>query len=427
MPRAPSSVLVLDANGQAGLSVIRSLGRQGVTVTAGSDVRFSLGRLSHQSASAYLYPDPNASSERFVRHLVDYLETAHHSIVIPIRDSTSAVLSKHKADIEETGTTVAVEDWKTFDQAYDKGRLFSLAESLNVAAPESFDPSSVAAVSEIAPDIPYPAIVKPRSKTAWDESGKCYYTRVDDTHYVESPVELVATYESLLEEYPVLEEQAHYPLIQESIDGTTTTTVVLAKEGDILTHFQEKRIRTYPSSGGSSTLLLGLRDPRMLASAREVISALDCTGPAMVEFMRTPDGEPYLIEVNGRYWGSLPFAIRSGVDIPWQYYRLLNGLDVEPPDYSQTASLHHRLLYGDIKWLNEQLQQGNPTAVLHFLLACLRAEQTFASIEDPKPTLWALCQEITLGIRTGLQRVLNTNPDGLPLPSKRGTCYETSK
>ncbi|QLG29832.1 ATP-grasp domain-containing protein (plasmid) [Halorarum halophilum] len=340
------------------------------------------------------------------------METTDHSIVVPVRDATTAVLSRHKSDIEETGTIVAVEDWETFDRAYDKGQLFSLAESLNVPAPETCDPSSVAEISEIAPEIPYPAIVKPRSKTVRDESGKCHYTRVDDTHYVESADELVATYHKLLEVYPVLEEQAHYPLIQEYIAGTTTTTVVLAEEGEILTHFQEERIRTYPSSGGSSTLLRGIRDPRMLASAREIISALDWTGPAMVEFMQPPDGEPYLIEVNGRYWGSLPFAIRSGVDIPWQHYRLLTELDVEPPDYSQTASLHHRLLYGDIKWLNEQLQHGNPTAVLHFLWACLRANQTFVSIEDPKPTLWVLCQGIILGIRTVLQRVLKTKPAG---------------
>jgi len=412
---ASKSVLVLDAAGQAGLSIVRSLGRQGIAVTAGSSRQFSLGRVSKYSSQSFQYPDPNKSAPRFVTRLVEYLTRVEHSVVIPVRDSTSTICSKHKPAIEETGTTVAVEGWEQFEQAYDKGRLFSLAESLSVPTPSTHDPGSLAAVEEIAPDVPYPALVKPRSKTVWDDSGECHYTRVDDAHYVETPGDLIETYRRVLSEHPVLEAQNHYPLVQEYIEGTTTTTVVIANEGDILAHFQEERVRTFPSSGGNSTLLRDISCPRMLESAREVIGALNWTGPAMVEFMRTPEGVPYLIEVNGRYWGSVPFAIESGLDVPWLHYRLLQGLDVESPQSVRADRLHHRLLYLDLKWLHEQVRLGNAAAVPQFLWACLVARQTFVSTDDPRPTVWALCEGIGLAARAALRSLSDTAAD-TPVP-----------
>jgi predicted ATP-grasp superfamily ATP-dependent carboligase len=404
---ANKRVLVLDADGQAGLSIVRSLGGRGIPVTAGSSRRFSLGGVSKHSSHSIQYPEPSESAPRFVSHLVEYLSQAEHAIVLPVRDSTSTICARHKPAIEGTGATVAIEGWEQFERAYDKGRLFTLAESLRVPTPRTYDPGSLAAVEEIAPDVPYPALVKPRSKTVWDRSGECHYTRVADTHYVETPGNLVETYRETLNEHPVLEDQNHFPLVQEYIEGTTTTTVVVASQGDIFAYFQEERIRTYPSSGGNSTLLRETSCPRMLESASRLIDALNWTGPAMVEFMRTPEGVPYLIEVNGRYWGSVPFAIESGLDVPWLHYRLLQGLDVEPPESIQANSLHHRLLYLDLKWLYEQLRLGNAGAVPQFLWACLVARQTFVSTEDPRPTVWALCESVDLLARAALRRLSN--------------------
>lgn len=419
MTTATENVLVLDANGQAGLSIVRSLGQRGIAVTAGSSRQFSLGHVSKYSSHSFQYPDPTESAPKFVTALVEYLTQVEHSIVMPVRDSTSTICSKRKTTIEETGTTVAVEGWEQFKQAYDKGQLFSLVESLSVPTPTTYDPQSLAAVEEIAQDVPYPAVVKPRSKTVWDDSGECHYTRIDDAHYVETPGELVKSYRRILSQYPVLEDQDHYPLVQEYIDGTTTTTVVLADDGEILTHFQEERIRTYPSSGGNSTLLRGINCPHMLESAKEVIGALNWSGPAMVEFMRTPEGVPYLIEVNGRYWGSVPFAIESGLNFPWLHYQLLQGLTVDPPQSVHTDTPHHRLLYLDLKWLHEQLQLGNATAVLQFLWACTVANQTFVSTDDPVPTVWVLCQGVDLGTRAALSRLSDSETGSSIISSGR--------
>ena len=379
-------------------------------MTAGSSRRFSLGRLSRYSDASYVYPEPAESAEGFVDHLIDYLRSNRHSVVVPARDKTSTLLSAHKSEIEAMGVMVAVEDWETYERVYDKGQLFDAADTLPVPTPETYQPTSVAELTDIAPDISYPAVVKPRSKTVWDSSGQCHYTRVDDANYVDSPEQLSVSYRQLLDANPFLETEDHYPLVQEYVPGSTTTTVVLAENGAIRAGFQEERVRTYPSSGGNSTLLRGLDEPLMWDYASKVIEALEWTGPAMVEFMRTPDDEYYLIEVNGRYWGSVPFAIESGVDFPWLHYRQLQGETIEQSGDYRTDFHQQRLINEDLKWLIEQLRGGNVTAPLEFLRTCLRAKQTFVDISDPLPTIGAPCQTAGLGARAIARRIAEIEP-----------------
>ena len=414
-------VLVLDTNGQAGLAVVRSLGKRGVSVTAGSNVQRSLGRLSRHSEDAFQYPEVAASPQEFVTDLIEFLESRDYFAVVPVADVTTIVMSKHKAEIEQTGTTVAAADWELSEQVWDKGRLFALAETLSVPAPKTIAPSSVSEVAATASELSYPALVKPRSKITWDDDGQYHRVEVDDTLYADTPDELVANYRDMLDRNPFLAAEGHYPLLQEYVEGKTTTTVFLADDGEIKAHFQEERVRTYPSSGGNSTLLRPRNDDQLLANAVEVIDAVSWTGPGMVEFMETPAGEHTLIEVNGRYWGSVPFAINSGVDFPWLHYQQLRGLPIDAPASYQTERLQQRLVYGDLKWLLEQLQDGNRTAPFSVLWASLVGDVTFVSLRDPMPTLETLRQMAALAGRTATDQLTDlVSRDRLSKTEPRG-------
>lgn len=392
-------VLVLDTGGQCGLSVVRSLGKLPVSVTAAERTPRSLGMLSRYSDDLYVYPDPSADSGAFLDHLVSHLERSDYSAVIPADDHTSLLLARHKRELEAAVPIVGVEDWPTFQRAYDKAMLFELIETLEVPAPATYAPTSMAAVTDIAETIDYPAVVKPRSKSHFRD-GECVTTLVTADNYVDSPASLLRTYRQLVEDHDGFERR--YPLVQEYVPGTTTTTVALSNEGVVGAYFQEERLRTYPSSGGNSALLASLKEPKMVEHTERVLDGLEWTGPAMVEFKQRPDGTFSIIEVNGRYWGSLPFAINCGVDFPKLHYRQLVGLDSSPPagrgEY-RTDIRQRRLLYEDIKWLGENLSDGNLGAVGPFLEAFARTRHTCVSYDDPVPTIGALVQAGRLGVR----------------------------
>lgn len=397
-------VLVLDGDSQASRSVVTSLGSRGVDVSVGNDARGSVCGHSRYVDREFVHPDPATRPKEFVDALAGFLADTDHFAVLPTRDDTSIVVAEHKDRLEDTGTVVGVEDWPRFERALDKAVTFDVAADLSVPTPETHAPDSYDDVLAIADDLSYPVVVKPRSKHVADPDGRLYSHEVGDENYARTPIDLRRTYRNLLQTDAL---RHSLPLVQEYVPGRTTTTVGVADDGDLFAHFQELRLRTTPASGGNSTLITGFRDDTMLSYAREVVDALDWTGPVQVEFMRTPDDEFYLIEVNGRYWGSTPLAVASGVDVPWLHYSLLADDPIEVPDKYRDDVVQQRLLYGDLKWLGEQLGDGNVGAVRQFLAALVDADQVFVSRDDPGATVAALRQAIRLVGRTAYERVVD--------------------
>jgi len=388
-------VLVLDGNSQASLSVARSLNRRGVAIDVDAVRPGSIGSRSRHVEAAFLSPDPAVDPDGFVDALLDRLSDGAYDAVIPTRDDTTMVVVKNKDRLAATGTTVGVEDWERFRLVVDKGKTFEMAADLSVPTPTTRAPESVAEAEAVADDFSYPVVVKSRSKHVWVDGDRLDTQLVDDDHYADSPTALVETYRRLLAENESFRQTP--PLVQEYVPGQTTTTVGVADDGTFLTHFQERRLRTTPASGGSSTLIRGFRDERLRDHAAEVVAELGWTGPIQVEFMWTPDDEFVLIEVNGRYWGSTPLAVASGVDIPAVHYAQLTGATPQPPTGYRDDVVHQRLFYGDLKWLGEKLADGNYWALVPFTAALICADQVFFSAEDPGPTIATVRQAAALG------------------------------
>ncbi|WP_335999857.1 ATP-grasp domain-containing protein [Halorientalis halophila] len=420
---ATGSVLVLTTQQQSGLSIVRSLGRQGVRVVAGGPEAPTLGMLSRHSDGRYVYPSPADGAREFLDHLLTYLEDAEHEFVFGPTDWMTFLLSKHGEEVAATGTVPAVEEWDTFRTVFDKASLFERLRGVDVPCPETHAPSSIEEVEAIADDLSYPVVVKPRSKTYWNDEGEYSTHLVGDSNYADSPAELTATYRSLLAQEPELRDWP--PIVQEYVPGETTTTVVLADEGDVRAHFQERRLRTVPPSGGSSALLGVVDDPQMRRYAERVIGAFDWTGPAQVEFMQRPDGEYVLIEVNGRYWGSLPFAINCGVDFPWLHYRQLCGEWVSHDGDYRTDVVQRRTTQ-DVEWLGHQLRDRNVRALAPFLADVVRADHTFVSASDPVPTAWLLSQ-LPRKLLEGVREVIRSGSDRLDEQGDRSSTTEDPK
>lgn len=343
---------------------------------------------SKYAAGSFVHPNPNERPERFVDALSAHLDANDYFAVLPLTDRNHSLLSRNKERLERTDTLVGVEDWERFRRANDDGLLFETVGDADVPTPETRVPESLSEVDAVADDLPYPVVIKPRMTSAWDESGQYHNNRITSTNYADSPAELRAAYRDLLADSPVFERQP--PVVQEVIPGESKATVALADDGEVKARFQHEFERTYPIDGGRGAVRHGIREPRMLAYAERVVDRLGWTGPLHVEFIERPDGEFYLIEVNGRYWGSLALTVNSGVDVPWLHYLQLKGLDVRPPDTYRTDLYQRRLFYNDLAWLQQKLGRGEYDAVPEFVRSFATTREEFVSLEDPLPFVGAL-------------------------------------
>ena len=100
-----------------------------------------------------------------------------------------------------------------------------------------------------------------------------------------------------------------------------------------------------------------------------LLDSLEWHGPAMVEFKRSEDdGTPYLMELNPKLWGSLALSIASGMRVPSDIARLIEG-DNLVPDISHTSAIlfwwpfnSPGALFGGLK----ALSHGRPRTNLKF-------------------------------------------------------------
>jgi predicted ATP-grasp superfamily ATP-dependent carboligase len=112
--------------------------------------------------------------------------------------------------------------------------------------------------------------------------------------------------------------------------------------------FGHRRIREKPPSGGVSVLRESVPvSPLARAFTGKLLDHLKWHGVAMVEFkVDDRDGVPKLMEINGRFWGSLQLAIDAGVDFPEILLRMAIGETVEP-DFRYKEGVATRWLWGD--------------------------------------------------------------------------------
>ncbi|HNV38609.1 MAG TPA: ATP-grasp domain-containing protein, partial [Methanoculleus sp.] len=268
-------------------------------------------------------------------------------------------------------TRLALPPRDIFMAGYDKGTTLRIAMENGIPCPRTFFPESPDDAAGIAEKIDYPAVVKPRVS-----SGRRGVRVCRDSQ------DLVQAYAASASEFgPVV--------IQEFIPygGELGVYTLLNAQSEPRAVTVQRRIRSYPISGGASTLRETIKDERSreaVGIALRLLKAMRWSGVAMVEFrVDARDGSLKLMEVNPRFWGSLNLSILSGVDFPYLLYRMVMDGDIEPVLDYQEGVLCRWLLPGDILWylsapktwenLKEFLRLDTPDDIL--------------SLHDPGPTL----------------------------------------
>ena len=92
-----------------------------------------------------------------------------------------------------------------------------------------------------------------------------------------------------------------------------------------------RRIRMMnPQGSGSSACSSAPVDPVLAAAAERMLGDAGWRGMYMLEFLRDSDGTPWFMELNGRPWGSMALARRSGLEYPAWAVRQLRDSEFEP-------------------------------------------------------------------------------------------------
>nr|WP_277555675.1 carboxylate--amine ligase [Halobaculum sp. YSMS11] len=293
-------------------------------------------------------PSPMTDLAGYEAALIRLARRSDVTTILPFCEADIYVLARNRESLaDHVGTP-----WPTLEtlrSVQDRVRLFDAARRAGVAAPETrpFDEWD---------EWDHEVIVKPRftmNATEYDDS-------VTDSAVVDSSTQYVLPGERPTEA-DLVSEMGHVPLVQEYVDSTDEYGFfALYDHGEAVATFQHRQVRGWKYCGGPSAYRESVDIPELRQAGLALLDELDWHGVAMVEFLRDPEtGEFKLMEVNPRFWSSLPFTVQAGVDFPALYWGMASGGRVEvDPDYRVGIAGH--LLSGEVLHLWSVLREQNP-------------------------------------------------------------------
>lgn len=396
------SALVLDAHLKSALASIRSLGAKGIPVVAGAERSTAMGLHSRHTSRSFIYPSPLKDRAGFVEAVRRVAaESQEPPVLYAFSDATFLPLFEQRSLLNDFLLAVFPASSLAVTTAFSKAETLKLAARLGVETPTTCFFADSSDLERHLHGFTYPVVLKPRHSASW-----CGNSGVSSgVSFLFSEREVPTAFRS------IARETGEFPLLQEFIQGEELGVEFLCGDGEALAVCAHRRIRSLSPAGGAAVVKETVSEDYLHIGelGRRVVAALRWSGPVMVEFkVDSRDGRPRLMEVNGRFWGSLPLAVFAGVDFPYLYYQMAKGQTIQPAGrYAEGLRSRHWL--GDagnllsVMFRRDPLRRltypGRVRACLDFLRVVPGSRSDVAALGDPAPAVMEIVDNVWRRLR----------------------------
>jgi predicted ATP-grasp superfamily ATP-dependent carboligase len=385
----PAIVLGIDT--PIGLTVVRDLGMHGVPVYGIGRTPTALGMHSRFLRRGLVRPE---SADALIDQIVALGKELGEACLFAISESDIVLLNRYRDRLG--GFKCLFADAPRLASVLDKAETYRVAERVGIRGPRTATISTLQEAERLRTELRFPVVLKwANPHEAWKQLAPIGVTP-EKTYYCQTPDELMQCLRRF-------EPAGTYPLIQEYVAGNGLGQFVLMKDGQAHYTFQHYRVHEWPPEGGSSSLCESVpshlhRD--LMDKSIALLRELRWEGVAMVEYRHDPaSGATALMEINGRFWGSLPLAYHAGAHFPYLYYRLFGlGLPVDAPAYRAGVRCRYmvpetkrlaRVLFAAHKIPDRSLAFKRVPELLSYLADFVRPRSHYFVLDrnDPQPFL----------------------------------------
>ena len=300
-----------------------------------STSKHSIAGQSRYCATETRIPDPLAEPARFAGELAHITASRKIDVLLPVAEaSLLAVLPVR----EKFDCVIPFSSADQFNRICDKAEVLRVAHARGIAVPIQTQIRSRPNESADLGSLRFPIVIKPSRSVSGPEGGR-----------IRNKVSYSKDEPELREALMRLPEASYPVLLQERILGPGVGVSLLMWDGRLRAAFCHRRIREKPPSGGVSVLResIPMADDLLEASVG-LLKDLEWQGVAMLEYKRDmTTGTDYLMEINGRLWGSLQLAIDSEVDFPVLLVEAALGRP-SPPVTKYRIGVRSRWEWGDV-------------------------------------------------------------------------------
>lgn len=419
------TVIVVGAGPRVVVTVARSLARQGVrcivAVTPGQ--KFTVRSRAIDNV-VHLEGSPAVAGAM----LVEIVSRHRAAWVVPCTDGALAIIAQVYDELTRI-TSVGCPRPEVVQRVLDKEQTLAAAIRCGVPVPASVSIGTAADIDAAVATLRFPIIAKPGDRGV--ESRHSFKTRTfSDVDQLRAAFAQDAAFGRGL-------------LFQRYQSGDGVGVEILMRNGRPVAHFQHRRLAELPASGGVCVYGVSeTADPMLLEHAVRLLKELEWDGVAMVEFRHDRQtNEAGLLEVNGRFWGSIALPVMSGVDFPSLAWQAAQGREpIAPVSYrdgvqfrwTAGALMRYALAFGSER--SERSEGFSRSRATRDLLSQLRPgiQSALWDWRDPLPALQEVAEVLRGWIKTWIKsgisallpkHVLATVKTARNLPAERGGHY----
>ena len=406
--RALPPVIVLGIDTPIGLAVVRELGEHGVEVHGVARNARGIGLYSRWLRRGYLRPSAPAE----LLALLDRIARDSGAPFLMTISMGDALAMRVAADAGELPRLrVLGPTREKLELVNDKAAICSIAAGLGIPVPATWEPELADLDRPMPADLTYPCVLKWRDPETVAPALAAQGLPMLKTEYAHDPAELL---QALERTRPIKQ----FPLVQSFCPGGGLGQMFLMHEGAAVLRFQHRRLHEWPPEGGTSTLCesVGLdQHAALMARSEALLRHIGWEGPAMVEYRHdAATGRTALMEINGRFWGSLPLASQAGAKFGLGTYYTLGLQQPLPLAPAYRVGRQCRYMIPETRRLlavmnprrvvqDRNMQFNAGQEIIDYAAGFVRADMGYYvfAVRDPKPFL----ADLGFIVRLGLSKV----------------------
>jgi predicted ATP-grasp superfamily ATP-dependent carboligase len=315
---APPLAIVLGVDTPIGLTIIRELGSHGVPIHAVGRSAHAIGRASRWTTDFSVRP-----KEPLADWFPALIRETGAGALLAVSEEDLIALAGLDPVIE--GCRILTPHHAPLAIVLDKVVTLERAKALGIDVPDSWQPVAADDFGARMSTLTYPLVLK------WADPP-AILPRLADHNIAFIKAEHVPDAEALVIALARYNPLGAWPVVQRYCPGIGLGQMFHMKDGAATLSFQHRRVHEWPPEGGVSTVCATVpldQHSEQRAKSEALLASIGWEGPAMVEYrydMMT--GSYWLMEINGRFWGSLPLARHAGAEFAWETYA--RALDIDP-------------------------------------------------------------------------------------------------
>ncbi|MDK9708672.1 MAG: ATP-grasp domain-containing protein [Desulforhopalus sp.] len=353
-------------------TVVRSLAARGVEVHVGGSSLFAMSRFSRFAKSFTRLPDFFAEPEAYVEVLGEAIKRTGAKVLMPCFEDVELVIN-HR-DRLPADVLVAVPKHEDWSMAEDKLDYLGRVAAAGCPVPRTYRIESKEALSELAAQINFPAVVKVRMGNG-----------ARGVEIVECAGDLHDRFFALVEEFELPTHR--WPVVQEQLRGRKFKLDGVFCHGECVATSVFEILRCKGANKfGTSTFRVTVDEPELTRHAIQALKALHWHGMFNTDWICDDKGTAYLIDINGRLSGAVAVPYEAGMDLPWIWYQVSAGIK-EIETQNPRPGVRVRWILGDGIGLVEHLLAGEVRAGLPILIPIPGCRHDDFVWHDPLPFL----------------------------------------